>query len=108
LSANVRNGAADALFDALHPAVLQVYGADACRAYLGTLSDSTFAIEAGSISGPLDWTWQTDGKAVAVTDAYAISGMVTSAGKTSASTFHVAIAQGATRWFTDCGDPLAN
>jgi hypothetical protein len=91
------------LFDHLDPAVLQVYGADQCRAALAeTAPDPTSHYTVLSVSGPAPWPYTAAGQTVTVSDVYAIEANVTLGGQMANGTHHFTLRNGALNWFTKC------
>ena len=94
------------LFDRLHPAVLDIYGADACQAYLGSIAGYS-NIGVLQLSGPGDWVFERDGTSTPIQDAYTIEANFTlPEGQVNPAVAHFALMDGEMSWFTDCGDPL--
>jgi hypothetical protein len=105
----VQTGDADTLYARLHPAVLDLYGADQCRAFIDAGFDNPdLTFEVVSV-GPLEpWVWERDGRTVDVGDAVALQLVQRTLANPDPAPqeAHVALVDGEIRWFTDCGDPL--
>lgn len=94
------------LFDRLHPAILNIYGAEACQTYLGSIAGYS-NIEVLQISGPGDWIFERDGTSTPIQDAYTIDANFTlPEGQVNPAVAHFALIDREMSWFTDCGDPL--
>lgn len=95
-----------ALFDLLHPAVLDRYGDEQCRSYLAGVGDEALDIEVLGSAPPAPWTWELDGVSTEIDPAIAVD-IRLSAGEASVEQeAHLALADSRLRWFTDCGDPV--
>lgn len=102
----VRAGTAADLGSALHPAVIDRYGAEACAQELATrTADPAFAVEVIDVLDPAPWDYVTDDLTTIVPDVTTVRAAVTARGETADRDLHVAIVDGVVRWFTDCGDP---
>jgi hypothetical protein len=97
------------LLMSLHPRVTDIYGFNACTAYLEDVILNPTAVEVLSVSGPEAWNWVIDGQIIPVADAYSVDLNVTAGGQTVERLAHLAPredgALGPLGWFTDCGDP---
>ncbi len=97
----------DGLLALLHPAVLDLYGQDACQDYLSSVIDNTIQIEVLQLQAFEPWTWEIDGHSTLIEDAYSIQAWVTSGGQTIQQSMHLGLVEdGSITWFTDCGEPL--
>lgn len=100
----------DTLFELLHPAVLEVYGADVCRAYLESVIRNPVSVDVQGATDLPQWDWPADDRLVPIDGAIAVDAAVTSGGQTVNQEVHLAWdeSSGTSRlaWFTDCGDPL--
>ncbi|MEW6716094.1 MAG: HEAT repeat domain-containing protein [Chloroflexota bacterium] len=96
----------DFLFGHLHPTVLDLYGAEACRGYLDQVITPTLAIEVLGITGPESWVFERDGRSIPVEDAFTVDANLSIGDQTNQQDIHFAMADGIMRWFTDCGTPL--
>lgn len=83
----------------LHPAVVSLYGADACRATLSGASAPDRELTVAAVGEPGRWEWVIDGRTTPVDDAVAVT-------LADGSEIHVAYVGTELRWFTDCGEPL--
>jgi hypothetical protein len=100
-------GDVEALFESLHPAVVELYGAEACPTYLDSVVANPIQLELLQITGPADWAWEIDGVSTDIEGAFTVAVNVTVQGETSESEVHFALREdGSIGWFTDCGDPL--
>jgi hypothetical protein len=114
LVAAIRAGELAPMFEDLHPAVIELYGEQACQNTLATRSaDPTYAVEITSIQPPAPWDWVIDGRTTTISDAWTIVAAVTAIDPATGSPVtaqrevHLAPSAGTARWFTDCGTPLA-
>lgn len=99
---------AETLFDLLHPAVIGLYGEEACRAYLETAVNPDVAVLPVEELDFGDWEWERDDVSTVIPDAYSllVSIIVGDADPVEQET-HIAVRPDETLgWFTDCGDPL--
>ena len=94
--------------DALHPAVLERYGEQACRAWLGEVVQAARTVRVIDILDFRIWTYTTDGRSADIEHTYAFSAEVTLVdGSMSTIEAHAALRDDASiGWFTDCGEPL--
>ncbi len=100
-------GDTGALLASLHPAVLARYGEDQCRAYLDDVVGTVTELEVvGQTAEP--WDYPLDGMTAQILDSTTLQIDATLGGEqVEAVPFHIAPYDGTTRWFTDCGDPVA-
>lgn len=105
LAEALRAGDAGFLLDRLHPAVLDRYGAEACRSYVGGVSDPTFELTVQAVSEPGPYDWELDGVSTVIPDAVTVTVERTQGGGVTTQDMHIAPSGGGWRWFTDCGDP---
>lgn len=96
----------DFLVDRLHPKVIQVYGEEACVAYVESVLDPELDLQITSVEGPEPWIWEVDERRFRIPSAYAIEGELSTRGETRETAGHFAPVDGRLHWFTDCGDPL--
>jgi len=97
----------DPLFQLLHPAVFDIYGEEACRAYLEGIIDNPTSLEYQNAQWFGPWDFERDGVSKPVEDTYLVGVNFSSAGSTSPQELHLAVPGDASvRWFTDCGEPL--
>jgi hypothetical protein len=107
-NAAMEAGDAEALFAALHPAVLERYGEAACMTWLGEVVMEPQMVE---VLGLVDfgvWAFERDEVSTDIEHAYSVAVEVTLADGTSGEVeAHVALREDASiGWFTDCGEPL--
>jgi hypothetical protein len=100
----------DTLFSLLHPTVLDVYGADVCRAYLESVIRNPVSVTVQGATDLPTWEWQADDRQVSVDEAVAVDAAVTAGGQTVDQEVHLAWDESSGNrrlaWFTDCGQPL--
>lgn len=95
------------LIDLLHPAVLDLYGAEACQAYLGEVVETLIEVQVVSVTDFGTWDWVIDGQTIPVDDVYSLDINVIAQGQVTPRQSHVGLREdGTLGWFTDCGDPL--
>lgn len=95
------------LFQHLHPAVLNLYGAAQCRDYMNKRGvDQTYNIVIMGVQGPAPWDWVASGISTPVQDVYTLDANVTTQGKTDRRPIHLALVSNTFAWFTVCGNPL--
>ena len=94
------------LFVRLHPAVLERYGADACRPYLDQVIDPQITLSVLAAGDPEPWVWEMDGRSTLIEAAHPVEVEMVSRGQTVRQVMHVALVDGVQHWFTDCGEPL--
>lgn len=101
----------DPLYRLLHPAVLERYGQDACRTFLDTgLTSAEIPVQMtyGSAEALGTWDWERDGLSTPVDFVYRVEVQLTAGDQSVSQQIHLAIpGDDSVRWFTDCGDPLA-
>jgi hypothetical protein len=98
-----REGDAAFLLARLHPAVIERYGEDACRAGVAKPPDptSTFAVVKVDHTGPWDYT--SDGRTTTIADTvFVVANRVAQGQEQAQVEVHVAPVHGEQRWFTDC------
>jgi hypothetical protein len=107
LAAAIRGGDAAFLLARLHPAVLERYGEDQCRAVTDGLASPGLDLEVLDVGAPEAWDWQLDGETVStrVDEAVPVRVRRTDGASSEETEIHVAETEGVLRWFTDCGDP---
>jgi hypothetical protein len=102
----VRTGDVEFLVAHLAPVVVQRYGADQCRDFLGGLAIPTFRVRVDDVEPAAPWQWAVDGAVVEVPDARAVHVQrAAGTGDASESIEHVILDGRVVRWFTDCGTP---
>jgi hypothetical protein len=102
----IQRGDQTFLFDRLHPVVVARYGADACRAALGMLTDPQASLRLLSTSSATAWDYTSDGltKTVPDTTTFVVDGTVQ--GASGQREYHFTRVDGRYRSFVDCGTPL--
>jgi hypothetical protein len=103
LAAAIRGSDAEYLFNHLHPATIERYGEGTCRAHLADFGGDVDWEILGS-SGPEAWSYETDGLATNIPDAWTVNVRQPGADP-ELRELHFAQADETWRWFTDCGDP---
>ncbi len=97
---------ADFLYNQLHPAVLDRYGADQCRAYLESVVTTPLEIANFTVTDFGTWVWERDGVSTTVPDTFTIEGVAIAQGESAETELHLAVRpDGSIGWFTDCGEP---
>jgi hypothetical protein len=100
-------GDADGMLAMLHPAVLVMYGQQACQAYLESVVNPSVEIDVLGVNAFGFWLWEIDGSRTYVEDTYSVDVNVHSEQGVTQQEIHIAVDQdGMLGWFTDCGDPL--
>jgi hypothetical protein len=90
----------------VHPAVIDLYGAPLCAAYLRDQGDPSFNINVSASSGPDAWDWERDERVTSLENVYEVQAYITAHEQTNFSTLHFVQAEDGTfRWLTDCGVP---
>lgn len=103
----IRAGSVGSMADRLHPAVIDRYGEAACDGELAArAADPGFDVAIAAVRAPAPWDYVTDGRTTTIEETLTVDASVTSGGATTVRELHVAIVDGAVRWFTDCGSPL--
>ena len=104
----LRNNDTAFLFQHLHPAVLNLYGAAQCQSYVNQRSmDPTYNIVVLDAQGPAPWTWVASGITTQVQDVYTLDANVTVQGQTAKRQVHFGLVGDTIYWFAECGNPLA-
>lgn len=104
LATAIRSGDERTLFDRLHPAVLERFGAEACRVHLAAFEDPTVAFAVVSVSEPAVYAWTTTNQTTAVPDTLTVDVDVVRRGEASRAAIHLGQLGKRLSWFTDCGD----
>jgi len=100
-------GDVNALLESLHPEVIDLYGTEACRAYLESVIETPIHLEILEVSEVASWQWEIDGHSTHIENAYTVEVNFTVQGQTTQMEVHFARGEdGSMSWFTDCGDPL--
>lgn len=95
------------LINLLHPAVIDLYGAEACQAYLGTVVETLIEVQFAAQRDFGTWNWVIDGLSIPVEGVYTLDVNVIAQGQVTPRESHLGLREdGTLRWFTDCGDPL--
>lgn len=106
---NAAEAASDnqALYDMLHPAVLERYGETACTEHLEATVGPGVAVELLGAVETGRWDWERDEVVGPIDNAFTIQANLTAGGQTNPTELHLAVRpDGSLGWFTDCGDPL--
>jgi hypothetical protein len=107
LATAIQEGDVDFQVERLHPAVIDRYGEDACRAEVATRTDPTRAFTDPQVRAePEDFDYASDGLSQIITDTVVVDAQVTIGGATEAQAVHIAEVDGEFRYFSDCGTPL--
>lgn len=102
-----QQGDVDTLFNLLHPAVSQLYGAEACRSYLEYVIETPVQLELIEAAAVGSWTWEIDGRTTEIENAYLVEVNFSVQGQVSVKEIHLSdVGDGNVGWFTDCGEPL--
>jgi hypothetical protein len=97
------------LYQLLHPAVLDIYGEEACQVYLEGIIENPTSLEFQNALWFGGWTFERDGISKMVEDVYQVGVNFTSGESTAPQELHLAIpGDDSVRWFTDCGEPLGD
>jgi len=96
------------LYDHLHPAVFERYDPEECQAYLDRTIQPEFELKVMGLKGPESWTWELDGVAIDVDNAYTADSELTINGNVSQADVHFATVDGRFMWFTTCVNPDDN
>jgi hypothetical protein len=106
-NAHFRAQSSQRLIELLHPAVLELYGVEACQVYLAQVIQSVVQVEVLKVSGPEVWQWEIDDRSTAIEGMYTVLARVSAGDSSSERDLHIAQRpDGTLGWFTDCGDPL--
>jgi len=101
------DGNVDHLYQLLHPAVIELYGEDACRAYLGTIVETPTTLEYIDATRVGVWNYERDEAVIPVDFAYSVQANFTANDQTAQQELHLVLpGDNSVRWFTDCGDPV--
>jgi hypothetical protein len=102
-----RDGDPDPLFRLLNPAVVELYGEEACLDYLGTIIETPTSVEYLDATRVGAWNFERDGAVVPVDFVYTVQANFTANDQTTQQEFHLTIpGDDSVRWFTDCGEPI--
>jgi len=106
-NANFSAQSSEGLLFLLHPAVIDLYGAEACQAYLEEVVQNVIQVKVLSSSGPEIWQWEIDERTTPIDNAFTVNANVIVGDATNQRDLHIADDEnGLLKWFTDCGDPL--
>jgi hypothetical protein len=108
LSAAVRAGDVAFQLDRLHPAVIDRYGTDQCRADIATRTDPSRRYVVKSVSpSARPYDYASDGQTVTIAAAVTVEADVVDHGQTQPVTLHLAKTDATYAYFSDCGTPRA-
>ena len=107
LVAAIRAGDNGFKFDRLHPTVIERYGVSVCRTGLSA-AQPEFVMDIVSVGAPEPWDWTTDGRTTTVVATPVVVKRSSAEGALVDGVIHLAEAEGAIRWFTDCGTPASS
>lgn len=106
-NADFASGDVQALFESLHPAVIERYGAESCQAFLEQVIEAPAQLELLQVEALDSWNWERDERSTTIPDAYAVQVRITVQGETSQQEVHFALREdGTLGWFTDCGEAI--
>ncbi|NIS80766.1 MAG: hypothetical protein GTO14_11285, partial [Anaerolineales bacterium] len=80
----------DVLMDLLHPTVIDLYGADACRAHLETVIETPTHIEIVEVIGVDTWDWVIDGLTTPIVNTHTVRINFTAEDQTTQNDVHIA------------------
>jgi hypothetical protein len=107
LNSAFATGDVGALLQGLHPAVIDLYGTEACMTYLWSIIENPIALEVLEVTALESWLWERDGVSTDILNAFAVGVNRTVQEQTDQIMVHFArLEAGSLSWFTDCGDPL--
>ncbi|MGQ0824118.1 MAG: hypothetical protein ACT4OX_03625 [Actinomycetota bacterium] len=86
----------------LHPAVIERYSDEQCRASVVAFQDPTAAFEVTGVGEPEPYTWVTDGIETEIPATLSVDVIRTVEGAGQSITVHITEVDGTFRWFTDC------
>jgi len=100
-------GDVDSLVGLLHPAVIDLYGVEACQIYLTGIVPNPIHVTVEDVIGFGVWNWQIDNQATMVDDVFTVAIAIAVQDEINFGQSHLGLLEdGALGWFTDCGDPL--
>jgi hypothetical protein len=100
-------GDTGSLYQLLHPSVIELYGEEACLAYMNTIVETPTSLEYIDATKVGAWDWERDGATISVEHAYSVMVNFTAREQTIQQEIHLTLpGDDSVRWFTDCGDPL--
>jgi len=94
------------LYEHLHAAVLDRYGAAQCQLYLEQVVGSISELVAVDTDYPVEFNYSTDGLEQLLPGAVRVSIQYEAQGDIYTGEMHILIEDGQSQWFTDCGDPI--
>jgi hypothetical protein len=107
LGAAIAGGRGRFMLQNLHPAVIERYGEQACQNYTAVSSIPGLQLDYINSEGPEPWDWVLDDVTTNIPDAWTVTVRWRQPPDTDeARDVHIAPAEAAWRWFTDCGEPL--
>ena len=107
LNAAFANGDATTLADRLNQATLEIYGREACDAYLVTIvAIDQSELTMRTVVGVGPWDYVIDNLTTAIPDATSVEVSRLVNGETRIQELHWKLVDDRFTWFTDCGDPL--
>lgn len=102
----VQGGDVGWLLSRLHPAVIQRYGEEQCRAYVrASVIDPTLRLQVSGVTGPGTWAWATDDRSTVVDEVYRVDAHRFLRGTETTGNLWLANVDGRLTWFADCGTP---
>jgi hypothetical protein len=106
LATAIQEGDAAFQLERLHPAVIERYGEDGCRADIATRTDPTRAFDITQVRDqPEPFDYASDGQSETIPETVVVEAQVTEDGATNPQEVHVAEVDGEFRYFSDCGTP---
>ena len=101
------DGNTEHLYQLLHPTVIDMYGEEACRVYLGTIVETPTTLEYLDATRIGAWDFERDGAVIPADFAYAVQANFTADEQTTQQELHLTLpGDDSVRWFTDCGEPM--
>lgn len=101
------DGDAGSLYELLHPAVFDVYGEEACQAYLENVVGNPIQIDVVEAWFEGQWDWVIDDVTTPLDYIYTVVANRTIGTDTAEVEIHLYMpGDDSVRWLTDCGDPL--
>jgi len=102
-----QDGDSESLYQLLNPAVIDLYGEEACRVYMEEIVQIPTSIEYLDATKVGAWDWERDGVTIPVEHTYSVFVNFTAQDQTIQQELHLTLpGDDSVRWFTDCGDPL--
>jgi hypothetical protein len=101
------SGDPEPIYQLLHPAVGEIYGEEACLAYMEEIIATPTTLEYLDASYVGYWEFERDGALIPVDFAYAVQANFTANDQTTQQELHLVLpGDDSVTWFTDCGEPL--